>query len=244
MRRPLALAALLATATLLGFGAGCGENAAEDKPEAITGPARPVEPLADATPEPGAVSDPSASASETGTEPESIPAGAEALTFSDEDGSTIKFVGSKLVGGSHDGGFKDFEGTMYLDPEVGKVQRVETDIQMDSTWADDDKLTTHLKSGDFFDVAKYPAARFVTTEIKPGGADGATHTVVGNLTLHGVTKSIEFPATLTVTDGEASLASEFFIKRSDFGVSYGPGVIREEVVIKLDVKAPRAKTEG
>ena len=62
-------------------------------------------------------------------------------------------------------------------------------------------LTKHLKTADFFDVAKYPEATFVSTAIKPGGEKGASHTVTDNLTLHGATKSITFPATIAADSG-------------------------------------------
>ena len=74
---------------------------------------------------------------------------------------------------------------------------------MDSIWTDTEKLTGHLKSADFFDVAKFPKSTFESTEIKAGSSDAkakdATHTVTGNLTLHGVTRSIQFPAKIAVT---------------------------------------------
>jgi polyisoprenoid-binding protein YceI len=74
-----------------------------------------------------------------------------------------------------------------------------------------------------------------------GGFKGATHTVTGNLTLHGVTKSISFPAKIAVSGDRATLDSEFFINRKDFGITY-PGkandLIRDEAVIKLAVHGP------
>lgn len=237
MRRPTATLALLTALAL----SGCGENPAENKPEAITGPARPETTVAAPTEAPA---DPAPDATAS-AEPASTPAPsttpAAALAFSGDDGSTITFIGSKSIGGSHDGGFKSFRGTVDLAADGASVQKVQTEIDMDSIWSDDDKLTAHLKNQDFFDVPKYPQARFVTTEIRPGGANGASHTLVGNLTLHGVTKSIEVPATVTVTDGEARLVSEFVLKRSEFGMTFtGPGgVVRDEVVVKFDVKAPR-----
>src|SRR5437588_8118911 len=60
---------------------------------------------------------------------------------------------------------------------------------------DEDELTGHLKTPDFFDVAKYPKATFVSTKIERNTTGGATHTVSGNFDLHGVKASISFPAT-------------------------------------------------
>ena len=117
---------------------------------------------------------------------------------------------------------------------------------MDSIWADNAKLTGHLKSPDFFDVPKFPKSTFESTAITTGSSDpkakDATHTVTGNLTLHGVTKSIQFPARIAVTPDAASLDSEFSLNRKDFGINY-PGMandlIRDEVVLKLAIRAPK-----
>jgi polyisoprenoid-binding protein YceI len=99
-----------------------------------------------------------------------------------------------------------------------------------------------LKTADFFDVAKYPEANFVSTTIKPGGENGATHTVTGNLTLHGVTKAITFPATINVTPDVATVDSSFSINRKDFGINYAgaaDNLIRDDVVLTLHVRATK-----
>lgn len=236
--------ACTALALSLSLAAGCGENAAANKPAAVTGPAQPVAPSATATAEPAAAGEAPAltAPAETAAAPAATaPASANALAFSNANGSKIQFVGSKTVGGSHDGGFNVFQGAFELAGDKPEVVRISADIDMDSTYSDAEKLTAHLKNEDFFDVPKFPRSSFVTTEIKAGGENGASHTVTGNLTLHGVTKSITFPATITVSDAEVQLVSEFSIKRGEFGITFsGPGgVIRDEVLLKLDVKAPR-----
>ena len=159
--------------------------------------------------------------------------------------TTIEFVGSKVTG-SHEGGFKKFDGTFHLVSADLAQCRLNAEIDMDSTWSDSEKLTGHLKSADFFDVKKYPTAKFVSTKIEPATGKKASHTITGNLTLHGVTKSIAFPATLKITDQAASLESEFAINRKDFKIVY-PGqpdnLIRDEVVIRLKINAPRGESE-
>jgi polyisoprenoid-binding protein YceI len=243
----------LAVALVLLALVGCSENAADNAPVAETGPAQPVvAPSAAPAETPGVASPtpapattpakPAVSAVEPAETP-ALPVG-KALAFSGATGSTINFIGSKKVGGSHDGGFKTFTGTFTLAPDKPELIAIEADIDMNSTWADDDKLTAHLKNPDFFEVETYPSSRFITTDIKPAAeTEGSLHTITGNLTLHGVTKSITFPANVAVTDDEVTLKSEFSIKKSDFGMTFsGPGgVIYDEVVIKLDVKAPRTQ---
>ena len=160
-----------------------------------------------------------------------------ARTYTITEDSTIGFFASKVTG-SHNGGFKKFSGEFALaDGAInGSGQKVV--IEMDSTWADNPKLTGHLKSPDFFNVAAFPQATFELTSSEK--IEGSKVKLTGNLTLHGVTKQISFPAELSAEGDRAALKAEFFIKRFDFAIKY-PGkandLIRDEVVIKLDIKA-------
>ena len=167
-------------------------------------------------------------------------AGAETLAITPEN-SKIEFVGSKVTG-SHTGGFKQFSGTIELAKEGVDKSRVTIDIDTNSIFTDTDRLTAHLKTADFFDVPKYPKANFTSTKIEPATTPSATHTVTGNLDLHGVKKSISFPATIQVAPDAASVNAEFAINRKDFGINYAgkaDDLIRDEVVMKLTIRAPR-----
>ena len=154
--------------------------------------------------------------------------------------SKIEFMASKVTG-SHNGSFGDFSGEVNFNgtPEQSHVNIT---IKSDSITTDTPDLTKHLKTADFFDVAKYPEATFVSTAIKAGGENGASHTVTGNLTMHGVTKSVTFPATITVTPDVATVESTFAINRKDFALNY-PGApdnaIRDNVVLTLHVRASK-----
>lgn len=120
------------------------------------------------------------------------------------------------------------------------------------------KLLTHLKSADFFDVTAHPEATFTITAVKPftGTAKDSTdprqesiskykvanptHTVSGNLTIKGVTKNIEFPAQITISGSEADAIAKFNINRKDWGIVY-PGkpddLIRDDIHLGIAVKA-------
>ena len=155
--------------------------------------------------------------------------------------SKVEFVASKVTG-SHNGSFQKFSGQIDY---AGAPEKSRVSITMDasSITADDPKLTEHLKTPDFFDVAKYPDAKFVSVEIRPGGDRGASHTVTGNFTMHGVTRSISFPATISVTSDVATVDSNFSINRKDFSINYAGAannLIRDEVVIKLTIRANKA----
>jgi polyisoprenoid-binding protein YceI len=153
----------------------------------------------------------------------------------------IEFTASKVTG-SHHGSFGDFNGEINYAGAPEK-SRVNITIKTASISADDPKLTEHLKTPDFFDVARFPEATFVSTEIKAGGENGASHTVTGNLTMHGVTKAITFPATIAVTPDAATVESTFSINRKDFGINYAgaaDNAIRDGVVLTFHVHANKA----
>ncbi|MEO0324030.1 MAG: YceI family protein [Myxococcota bacterium] len=206
---------------------GACSNPAEDVPAATVNENAAPEPAA----EPAAEAEP---------EPEAAPA-RQSLAISGE-ASKVEFTGAKVTG-SHDGGFRDFAGTIDFDPATPTRSTIEVTIQTASIFTDSDRLTGHLKSDEFFDVENMPTASFRSTAIADGGEGEATHTITGDLTLHGVTKSISFPATVSVSDAEVAATSEFAINRQDFNITY-PGMpddlIRDEVIIRLDLHAPRS----
>ena len=154
--------------------------------------------------------------------------------------SKIEFIGSKVTG-KQNGAFGDFSGQIDYagSPENS---RVSITIKIESITTDAPDLTKHLKTADFFDVAKYPEATFVSTAIKAGGEKGGSHTVTGNLTMHGVTKAITFPATISVTPDVATVESSFSINRKDFGINYAgaaDNLIRDDVVLTLHIRATK-----
>ena len=160
---------------------------------------------------------------------------ADAKSYAIRADSKIEFTGSKITA-SHSGGFKTFSGAITVaDGNIAPPSSIE--IDMNSTWSDDPRLTRHLKSADFFDVAAHPVSKFVITAAARAGEE---YTLTGDLTLHGVTKSIRFPAKISITDEQVGLKAEFSINRFDFNIVYkgkADDLIRDRVVIRLDVKA-------
>ncbi|TDQ30295.1 YceI family protein [Tenacibaculum caenipelagi] len=136
--------------------------------------------------------------------------------------STVNWKGEKPTG-SHVGVVSLEKGTIEI--ENGLVKSGEFVIDMNSISCTDleagkgkEDLEGHLKNGDFFDVEKFPTAKFEvsSSELK----DGKVH-VTGNLTLRDVTKSITIPATVTEADNMVVFKSDAFsIDRTDFGVTY------------------------
>ena len=170
------------------------------------------------------------------------PADGEVLVISPEN-SKVEFVAAKVTR-SHNASFKLFGGAINLVGSSVQDSRVTIDIDTASVVTDEGDLTKHLKTPDFFDVARYPKATFSSTKIEPSSAAGATHNVTGNFELHGIKKSITFPAIIQVVPDSVSVDADFAINRKDFGLLF-PGkaddLIRDGVVIKLTLKVPRAK---
>ena len=158
------------------------------------------------------------------------------------DQSKIEFIGSKVTG-SHTGGFQKFAGELKV--VDGRIADQGNKVVIDTTSlvSDNDRLTGHLKSPDFFDVAQFPTATFETVSIQ---SRGTNFSVSGNLTLHGVTKQIAFPAMIQVSEGGVDVTAVFVINRFDFDIKYAgkaDDLIRKEVVIKLNLKAIPGRAE-
>jgi polyisoprenoid-binding protein YceI len=156
--------------------------------------------------------------------------------------SKIGFIGSKVTG-RHNGGFRNFKGELVVKGEKIADSGNKIVIDTASLWTDTDRLTGHLKSPDFFAVQQFPNATFESTSVTQKGTNW---TVAGNLTLHGVTKAISFPASINVSADAVDIKAQFYINRFDFSMKY-PGkaddLVRKEVVIKLDIKAAPGRAE-
>jgi polyisoprenoid-binding protein YceI len=156
--------------------------------------------------------------------------------------SKVSFVGSKVTG-KHDGGFNDFVGMIDLVNERPEESSVRVEIDMKSVWTDNPTVTEHLQTDDFFDVEKFPFAIFSSTSIRPGSGENMFD-VTGDLELHGVRRSVTFPARITVAPDAVSVDADFSINRREFGIDYAGAtndLIRDGVAIKLNLNATRAK---
>jgi polyisoprenoid-binding protein YceI len=155
--------------------------------------------------------------------------------------SSIEWVGAKVTG-DHKGKFNAFDGT--IEYVAAKPTRIAFEIDMNSIESDDAKLTGHLKSPDFFDVATHPKATFVSTSLTdaPAGSPaGTTHLLRGTLEMRGVKKEVSIPVAATQSADGVRTKSEFTINRHDWGVSYkgmADDLIKDNVLIRLDLSFP------
>jgi polyisoprenoid-binding protein YceI len=157
----------------------------------------------------------------------------------DTKSSRVGFVGAKVTA-DHAGTFTDFDGRLTLDGKTPAL--LELTVKVASLQIDPPDLQAHLLNADFFDAPTYPESTFVSKAIREkAGEGGTTHEIEGNLTLHGQTKLITFPATLELGDTLAKGTAEFTIDRTQFGIVY-PGMtddlIKDEVLLQLSLAFP------
>jgi polyisoprenoid-binding protein YceI len=175
---------------------------------------------------------PAAQPTPSAVTPKAAEPGAAAELTLDRASSKLELVASKITR-SHDGSFKQFSGSAQLAGD--QVQAVNFDVDTASLQTDTEKLTAHIKTKDFLDVEKFPKASFKSTSVvaKPAGSD--THEITGELTLHGVTQQIKFPASIALTPDSVTGRAEVPIDRQKFGVAY-PGMpddlIKDVVLLK------------
>lgn len=180
--------------------------------------------------------------------------GATAFTV-DTASSVSEWKATKKVGG-HNGTVKFNAGTLNV--ENGNITAGKFAIDLASIKCADltdtkmnGDLVGHLKSPDFFDVAKFPTANFEITKVEAvTGTPDVTHNITGNLTIRGITKGITIPAKVEVKDKQMTATSTFKFNRLDFDMKYhstedktfdlkkmGDNLINNDVELKLVLNA-------
>lgn len=164
--------------------------------------------------------------------------------------SAIHFSVRHMVVSKTRGRFGKWSGQIQLDNDNFEKASVAIDIDPASVDTADAQRDGHLRSADFFDVEKFPKATFKSTRVT-GNGDGKL-TIAGDLTVHGVTKSVTLNATYEGTGkdpwgGERiGFSATTTINRLDFGVSFnkaldaGGVLVGEKVELNLEVEAVKA----
>jgi polyisoprenoid-binding protein YceI len=93
-------------------------------------------------------------------------------------------------------------------------------------------MEAHIKSADFFDVEKYPTGEFVFESLTPT-AEGAAYTVKGTLTIKGITKPVQFPATVSQDGNRLTMEATASLDRTLWDIRYGSGKFFENLGDKL-----------
>lgn len=141
--------------------------------------------------------------------------------------SELVWSGKKvLVPSSHHGTMKVKSGTVAVKDgkltEFKIVADMTSIVDKDLSGSHKTKLEGHLKSDDFFGVAKYPTSEFVSTSVTPVSGKSGQYMVKGNLTIKGKTHPLSFTA-MTKSSPYRHIAADFSFDRSKYDVRYGSG---------------------
>ena len=143
------------------------------------------------------------------------------------------------------GNFNDFEGTIVT-AEVPTDSSVTATIKLDSIDTRNEQRDNHVRSANFFDVEKHPTMTYRSTSLV---ANGDTWTVQGELSLHGVTRSVALNLELNGFTADpyggqrAGFSATAEINRRDFGVDIsmpmdgGGVVLSDKIAITLEIEA-------
>ena len=161
---------------------------------------------------------------------------AEPLRFRIQpEASEISFrATSRLM--NADGRFSRFSGDVVVDPAALTTARITLTIDAASLDTGIEMRDNHLRSSDFFDVARFPTVSFQSVRIE---AAGRRAIVVGRLTLHGVTREIAVPIDVQITNIALVASGEFIVNRGEYAMNYNSFVnpIGNEVRVAFTFRA-------
>jgi polyisoprenoid-binding protein YceI len=161
--------------------------------------------------------------------------------ISDPPHSEVDFSITHLAISNVHGRFGHVTATIAMNDADITKSTVNASIDVTGVDTGEDKRNGHLKSPDFFDVATYPTATFVSTSV---AKSGDTLTINGNLTLHGVTKPVVLtaegprgPVAGMDHKQHAGFSASTTIHRSDFGIGpkFPAAVVGEDVKLNIDL---------
>ena len=183
-----------------------------------------------------AMTAPQASAQQVATQdPTAVKAGSYKVEpYHTQIGFTLSHFGFSEFSGF----FSGASGTLVLNPARPAASKLDVSLPVQSVLTTVPQLDSELKGDKWFDAAQFPTARFTSTKVTQTGKETAT--IVGNLTLHGVTKPVTLTAHLVgsgVNPLDKSFTAGFeatgVIKRSDFGVSQYLPLVGDEVTLRI-----------
>jgi polyisoprenoid-binding protein YceI len=167
-----------------------------------------------------------------------------------QTGSTIGFRVNQFFNATR-GKFTQFSGSIDLDRQHPERSSVSARIQVSSIDTRIKKRDDHLRSPEFFNVAKFPEITFKSRSVKQTGPQSGD--IAGDLTMHGVTRPITLRVKLaTPLTGEASLQRTRWevttepLKRRDFGLMFSGATetvsgISQDVAISIEIEAVKSR---
>jgi polyisoprenoid-binding protein YceI len=156
----------------------------------------------------------------------------------DKSHSSVGFTITHLSISDIDGSFKKFDAKLTSSKEDFSDAAFDFTADVNSINTDDEKRDGHLKSADFFDVAKFPSIAFKSKTVKKVAGD--KYTIIGEMTMHGVTKLVSFDAVIKTGVHPMTKKTVVGVKvngvvnRSTFevGAKMPNAMLSEEVVVR------------
>jgi polyisoprenoid-binding protein YceI len=161
---------------------------------------------------------------------------AQTYTATDEGSSvhfTIKNFGIK-VGGD----FTGLKGSIIFNPKALVSSSMNVSVDAKTIDTDNGSRDKHLRKEEYFSVEKFPLLTFVSTKITESSIAGRFF-VIGNLTIKGVTKSVQFGFSATPSSKGYMFSGEFEINRRDFGVGGSSSIMADKLKVSLKVAAKK-----
>ncbi len=158
----------------------------------------------------------------------------------DKAHSKLGFKVTHMMISEVEGSFKNFEATITSSKDDFSDAVVELSADVASVSTDNERRDGHLKSPDFFDAEKFAKLTFKSTSFKK--SDGKNYNVVGDLTMHGVTKSVTLVVTLNgtaVNQAKKTIAgfkATGVIKRSEFSVGGASPAVGDEITLNANAE--------
>jgi polyisoprenoid-binding protein YceI len=166
------------------------------------------------------------------------PNSTSAALFLSPENTSIRFVGASLKN-RQPGSFTRFGGQLELASNDPRDARLSIEIEMDSVRTEIPLMTKHLKRADFFDVERFPKATFVSSRIEASRREGVTHSIIGNVTVHGTTQTLAIPARFAVSADLVTLDATIELRQSEFGMDRAVRKTDDVVPVTLSARLAR-----
>jgi polyisoprenoid-binding protein YceI len=162
-----------------------------------------------------------------------LPAPAQAVSAIDPARSAITFVATQM-GVPAEGAFKRFTARMEFDPARLAASQARIEVEMESFDSGVEEVDTEVKRKGWFNTAQFPTATFVSSGVKPLGAN--RYAATGKLTIKGRTRDVTAPFTVRQDGGVSVFEGAFTLMRLDYGIGEGPWSDTDTVANEVQIR--------
>ncbi len=156
-----------------------------------------------------------------------------------DDGSKVHFV-IRNFGIKTGGDLEGVKGEIFFSPSDMNENRFNVAVNAGTVDTDNETRDKNLRSEEYFDVMRFPEINITSTRIdKTNKTDSGYYYFTGTLTMHGITKAIEFPFKAEKKNEDYLFTGEFQINRLDFGIGDKSAVLSNTVNVSLSVSAKK-----